>query len=126
MAAGKLVRYGTSQVVAVKIVDLGGCTATQVAAANKEVAIMCQVSERLGSCVVDFKGFQKEASGRLLIVMKLAKRTLMSLITETGRVPLDQWCGPGSCVEKWIDWLAVRRRSGAPSSLAKLLPSIAR
>lgn len=92
--AGQLTRSGTSQTVAVKIVELAGCTPAQVASANKEVAVLCQISKRLGSCVVDFLGFQTTQSERLLIVMKLARKSLMSLISESGKVPVDRVVRP--------------------------------
>jgi hypothetical protein len=39
---------------------------------------------------VEFLGFQKTADDRLLIVMKLARQLLMTLITQTrGLVPVD-------------------------------------
>jgi hypothetical protein len=41
IAAGNMVRHGESQVVAIKIVELKDCTPTQVAAANKEIAVLC-------------------------------------------------------------------------------------
>lgn len=85
-------------VVAVKIMELGGCTPAQVASADKEVAVLCQICKRLGSCVVDFLGFQKTQTGRLLIVMKLARRSLMSLITESGRVPVACVVRSAACV----------------------------
>jgi hypothetical protein len=61
---------------------------------------MClEVSELLGLVL----WISRASKGkRAFCQSELAKRTLMSLITETGRVPLDTvWCGPGShCCRK--------------------------
>jgi hypothetical protein len=78
--------------VAIKIIGLNGAPRL-VREARNELAVMLKLSETLGNCVIELKGFQEDPGVALRIVMELARCSLLRYMSRFpgGCLPLHEW-----------------------------------
>ena len=82
--------------VAVKTISLCNASEEQERFANRELALMCIVSQKLSGHVVELKGFHMQPREELVIAMELATSSLHGWLRDLpgSCLPQDEWVRP--------------------------------